>query len=60
MLCMVHVSVTVRILLLSTNLTRILCNVLYCAKVNRDKQNGKYDQYEGYNDDRNPNFKMVL
>ncbi|KAJ5772008.1 hypothetical protein N7520_002537 [Penicillium odoratum] len=38
----------------------ILCNVLYCAKVNRDKRNGKYDQYIGYNDDRNPAFKMVL
>ncbi|KAJ5652560.1 hypothetical protein N7507_009986 [Penicillium longicatenatum] len=39
---------------------RILFNVLYCAKVNRDKRNGKYDQYAGYNDDRNPEFKMVL
>ncbi|KAF3402011.1 hypothetical protein F1880_009743 [Penicillium rolfsii] len=38
----------------------ILFNVLYCAKVNRDKGNGKYDKYAGYNDDRNPNFKMVL
>jgi hypothetical protein len=39
---------------------RILFNVLYCAKVNRDKRDGKYDQYAGYNDDRNPGFKMVL
>ena len=39
---------------------RILFNVLYCAKVNRDKRNGKYDQYAGYNDDRNPEFKLVL
>lgn len=38
----------------------ILFNVLYCAKVNRDKRNGKYDQYAGYNDDRNPEFKLVL
>ncbi|KAJ5950116.1 hypothetical protein N7454_001700 [Penicillium verhagenii] len=38
----------------------ILFNVLYCAKVNRDKRNGKYDQYAGYNDDRHPEFKMVL
>ncbi|KAJ5377936.1 uncharacterized protein N7496_005345 [Penicillium cataractarum] len=38
----------------------ILFNVLYCAKVNRDKRNGKYDKYAGYNDDRNPNFIMVL
>ncbi|KAJ5151758.1 hypothetical protein N7492_010053 [Penicillium capsulatum] len=38
----------------------ILFNVLYCAKVNRDKRNGKYDQFAGYNDDRNPDFKLVL
>ncbi|KAJ5624747.1 hypothetical protein N7510_001056 [Penicillium lagena] len=38
----------------------ILFNVLYCMKVNRDKKNGKYDQYAGYNDDRNPEFIMVL
>ncbi|KAJ5975146.1 hypothetical protein N7481_008853 [Penicillium waksmanii] len=38
----------------------ILFNVLYCAKVNRDKRNGKYDQYAGYADDRNPEFKLVL
>ncbi|KAJ5872037.1 uncharacterized protein N7529_004390 [Penicillium soppii] len=38
----------------------ILLNVLYCAKINRDKKNGKYDQYAGSNDDRNPEFMMVL
>ncbi|KAL2001130.1 hypothetical protein VTN02DRAFT_2197 [Thermoascus thermophilus] len=38
----------------------ILSNVLYCAKINRDKETGKYDQYAGYNDDRDPEFKMVL
>lgn len=38
----------------------ILLNVLYCAKVNRDKKRGKYAQYAGYNDDRNPDFKLVL
>ncbi|BCR87724.1 putative MFS transporter [Aspergillus chevalieri] len=38
----------------------ILLNVLYCAKVNRDKKRGKYVQYAGYNDDRNPDFKLVL
>ncbi|KAL3461752.1 major facilitator superfamily domain-containing protein [Aspergillus heterothallicus] len=38
----------------------ILLNVFYCAKVNRDKRNGKYAKYEGYNDDRDPSFKMVL
>ncbi|KKK26893.1 putative MFS transporter [Aspergillus rambellii] len=38
----------------------ILFNVLYCAKINRDKRRGKYAQYEGYNDDRDPKFMMVL
>ncbi|KAJ5184540.1 hypothetical protein N7491_007593 [Penicillium cf. griseofulvum] len=38
----------------------ILLNVLYCAKINRDKRKGKYDQYAGYKDDRNPEFMMVL
>ncbi|KAJ5435654.1 hypothetical protein N7445_006539 [Penicillium cf. griseofulvum] len=38
----------------------ILLNVLYCAKINRDKRKGKSDQYAGYKDDRNPEFMMVL
>ena len=38
----------------------ILANVLVCAKINRDKANGKYDKYIGYGDDREPNFKLVL
>ncbi|CAG8960098.1 hypothetical protein HYFRA_00010576 [Hymenoscyphus fraxineus] len=38
----------------------VLFNVLYCAKVNKDKANGKYDKYIGYADDRDPDFKMVL
>ncbi|KAF7162855.1 hypothetical protein CNMCM5623_007977 [Aspergillus felis] len=38
----------------------ILLNVLYCAKINRDKAQGKYAQYIGSNDDRDPQFKMVL
>ena len=39
---------------------RILLNVLYCAKINRDKAKGKYDKYIGYGDDRDPSFKLVL
>jgi hypothetical protein len=39
---------------------RVALNVLYCHKVNRDKANGKYDQYTGYADDRDPDFVMVL
>lgn len=39
---------------------RVLLNVLWCAKMNRDKQNGKYDQYKNSGDDRDPSFRMVL
>lgn len=38
----------------------VLLNVLWCAKTNRDKKNGKHNQYTGYGDDRDPDFKMVL
>ncbi len=41
-------------------LSSVFCNVLYCAKVNRDKASGKYDKYVGIGDDREPDFKMVL
>jgi hypothetical protein len=39
---------------------RVLLNVLYCAKVNKDKKSGKYDEFIGCGDDRDPDFKMVL
>ncbi|KAL2024981.1 hypothetical protein VTK56DRAFT_3680 [Thermocarpiscus australiensis] len=38
----------------------ILANVFWCAKINRDKKNGKYAEYEGSGDDRDPYFKMTL
>lgn len=38
----------------------LLANVLWCAKINRDKRSGKYDQYTGTGDDRDPEFRMVL
>ncbi|KAH8893668.1 retrograde regulation protein 2 [Thozetella sp. PMI_491] len=38
----------------------VLINVLYCRKVNKDKENGKYDRYIGYGDDREPSFKLVI
>lgn len=41
-------------------MTRILANVLYCAKINRDKAKGLYDKYSGYGDDREPAFRMVM
>ncbi|KZL70530.1 major facilitator superfamily transporter [Colletotrichum tofieldiae] len=37
-----------------------LLNVLWCAKINRDKAAGKYDEFAGTGDDREPGFKMVL
>jgi hypothetical protein len=39
---------------------RILFNVLYCAKINRDKARGRHDSYAGYGDDREPTFRLVL
>jgi hypothetical protein len=38
----------------------VLFNVLYCAKVNRDKKEGKYEKYIGYADDRDPEYVMIL
>jgi hypothetical protein len=46
--------------LLALTVYRILLNVLYCAKINRDKAAGKFDKYIGYGDDRDPEFKMIL
>lgn len=42
------------------NLCSTLLNVLWCSKINRDKAAGKYDQFIGTGDDREPEFKMVL
>ncbi|KAJ9145301.1 MFS transporter [Pleurostoma richardsiae] len=38
----------------------VLANVLHCVKINRDKRAGKYAQYEGAGDDRDPRFQMIL
>ena len=40
--------------------SRVALNVLWCAKLNRDKRRGKHAQYVGFGDDRDPEFKMVL
>ncbi|KAF6811008.1 major facilitator superfamily transporter [Colletotrichum musicola] len=37
-----------------------LLNVLWCAKINRDKAAGKHNQHIGTGDDREPDFKMML
>jgi hypothetical protein len=39
---------------------RVLANLLYCAKMNRDKKDGKYAQFTGSGDDRDPEFDMIL
>ncbi|KAI1332371.1 MFS general substrate transporter [Xylariaceae sp. FL0255] len=51
---------TIILSLLSVGWVLIFCNVLWCWKINKDKANGKYDQYIGYGDDREPSFKLVL
>ncbi|KAK0664561.1 putative MFS transporter [Cercophora samala] len=38
----------------------ILGNVLLCVKINRDKAQGKHDEFTGCGDDRDPHFKLVL
>ncbi|KAK0669908.1 major facilitator superfamily domain-containing protein [Cercophora samala] len=38
----------------------ILANVFWCTKINKDKARGKYDQFVGSGDDRDPMFKMIL
>jgi hypothetical protein len=41
-------------------LRRVAANVVYCWKVNIDKNMGKYDRYIGCGDDRDPEFRFVL
>jgi len=43
-----------------TTFNRVLANVLWCAKVNKDKADGKHDQYIGYADDRDPEYILIL
>ncbi|PHH85287.1 hypothetical protein CDD83_639 [Cordyceps sp. RAO-2017] len=38
----------------------VLVNVLWCAKINQDKQRGRYEKYVDCGDDRDPEFRMVL
>jgi hypothetical protein len=57
---LVRVSGPDIVISLFLNSSSVLCNVLYCAKINRDKAAGKYDKYIGYGDDRDPEFKLVL
>ncbi|KAK4457961.1 major facilitator superfamily domain-containing protein [Cladorrhinum samala] len=38
----------------------VLANVFWCRKINKDKSDGKYAQFQNSGDDRDPMFKMVL
>ncbi|KAF2469742.1 MFS general substrate transporter [Lindgomyces ingoldianus] len=55
-----HKSHTIILGLLCAAWVLILANVTWCKKMNRDKDNGKYAQFEGSGDDRDPSFRMVL
>ncbi|KAK3313069.1 major facilitator superfamily domain-containing protein [Apodospora peruviana] len=55
-----HKGHTVILGLLVFSWFAILANVLWCMKINQDKRNGKYDQYAGSGDDRDPAFIMIL
>ncbi|TVY55506.1 putative transporter [Lachnellula cervina] len=55
-----HKGHTVILGLLVFSWFTVALNVLNCWKVNKDKKSGKYDQYTGYADDRDPDFLMVL
>lgn len=55
-----HKGHTVILGLLCYAWVAVLANVLYCRKVNRDKQAGKYAEFEGCGDDRDPRFIMIL
>ncbi|XPS98606.1 hypothetical protein M3J09_007804 [Ascochyta lentis] len=55
-----HKSHRIMLGLLCAAWVLIAANVAWVAKLNRDKANGKYAQFEGCGDDRDPEFKMVL
>ncbi|ERT01317.1 hypothetical protein HMPREF1624_02560 [Sporothrix schenckii ATCC 58251] len=55
-----HKGHTIILSLLVAGWFMILGNVVYCYKVNKDKASGKYDQYIGTGDDRDPSFRLVL
>ncbi|KAH8163148.1 hypothetical protein CIB48_g5100 [Xylaria polymorpha] len=55
-----HRGHTVILSLLTAGWFLVLCNVVYCWKLNKDKAAGKHDKYIGFKDDRDPEFKFVL
>ncbi|PVH99822.1 MFS general substrate transporter [Periconia macrospinosa] len=55
-----HKGHTIVFGLLTVSWFSVLTNVLYCAKINRDRRDGKSDHFLGSGDDRDPTFRMVL
>lgn len=55
-----HKGHTIILSLLTAGWFLIFFNVLYVAKINRDKAQGKHDLYAGSGDDREPGFKLVM
>ncbi|KAM3507051.1 hypothetical protein MY10362_001978 [Beauveria mimosiformis] len=55
-----HTGHTVILGLLCYAWFAVLANVFWCAKINHDKARGKYNEYIGSGDDRDPKFKMLL
>lgn len=53
-------SHTIMLGLLCASWVLIAINVLWVAKINKNKKAGKHATFEGRGDDRDPNFKMVL
>ncbi|KAK3385150.1 major facilitator superfamily domain-containing protein [Podospora didyma] len=55
-----HTGHTVVLGLLVYGWFAISANVLWCMKINKDKDSGRYSHFEGSGDDRDPSFKMIL
>ncbi|KAF1942948.1 MFS general substrate transporter [Clathrospora elynae] len=55
-----HKSHSIMLGLLCAAWVLIAANVAWVWKINKDKASGKYAEFEGRGDDRDPAFKMVL
>ncbi|KAH6872168.1 hypothetical protein J4E91_011200 [Alternaria rosae] len=55
-----HKSHSIMLGLLCAAWVLIAANVLWVRKINKDKANGKYAEFEGRGDDRDPDFIMVM
>ncbi|EUC39211.1 hypothetical protein COCVIDRAFT_18709 [Bipolaris victoriae FI3] len=55
-----HKSHSIMLGLLCAAWVLVAANVAWVWKINRDKASGKYAEFEGRGDDRDPAFKMVM